>query len=177
MSNPHNFTAEDAEATATVDQLAAVVDTSVGGYQVLGILAHIVSQTRSFKSSKFHEYVSRNGLFPLIQEIEKINGKPEDPKEALMALHPQVSDADMMVIRVIVFKTIEACCIGFISKQSTTKDTFPDVLKHVLRTMVDTGHYWSVVKHAMAIFVIECDDKRIERTFFEQKMLELVTSS
>jgi hypothetical protein len=176
MSNPHNFTAEAAEETATVDPLEAVVATSVGGYQVLGILVHVVSQTHSFESSqKIHAYVSINGLFPLIQEIEKINGKPEDPKEALMALHPQVSDANMKVVRAIVLKTIEAGCFGFISKQSK-KDTFPDVFNYFLR-MIVMGYYWFVVKHAMAEFVIECDDKTVNRTFFEQKMLELVKSS
>jgi predicted thioredoxin/glutaredoxin len=164
MSNPQIFTAEAAEAVAS----------SVGGYQALGIFLHVVSQCT--KNPKFHEYVSKKGLLPLMEQIDVIRRKDEDPKEALMALHLQVSDADMIVIRAIVFKTIEACCIGFISKQ-LEKNTFPDVLTYVLRTMVDTGHYWSVVQHSMAEFVIKCDDKPIKCTFFEQKMLELVTSS
>jgi hypothetical protein len=62
MSNSQIFTAEASEATATVDPLA------VGDYHVLGIFLYIVSQCQCMKFLKFHEYVSKKGLLPLMEK-------------------------------------------------------------------------------------------------------------
>jgi hypothetical protein len=142
--------------------------------QQLEIFFQVYVQTNSFKRfPKIDAYVSSNGLLPFLEKIEQIRTVIDSPTEALKAL--QVSESDMGIVKAIVFKTIEVACIGLVSKSNQKLD-FERAFNHILET-IEAGHYWSVVAHSMAEFVIECDDATVKRTFFEQKMLELVTPS
>lgn len=142
--------------------------------QQLEIFFQVYVQTNSFKRfSKIDAYVSSNGLLPFLEKIEQIRTIIDSPTEALKTL--QVSESDMGIVQAIVFKTIEAACIGLVSKSNQKLD-FERAFNHILET-IEAGHYWSVVAHSMADFVIECDDATVKRTFFEQKMLEFVTPS
>jgi len=139
--------------------------------QQLEIFFQVCVQTNLFANfPKINAYVSRNGLLPFLEKIKKIGAATDSPTEALKAL--EVSEPEMSIVQAIVFKTIEAACIGLVSKSNQKLD-FERAFNHILET-IEAGHYWSVVAHSMADFVIECDDATVKRTFFEQKMMELV---
>lgn len=139
--------------------------------QQLEIFFQVCVQTNSFKKfPKIEAYVSRNGLLPFLEKIEQIGTVIGFPTEALKAL--EVSEPEMGIVQAIVFKTIEAACLGLVSR-SNQKLNFERAFNHILET-IEAGHYWSVVAHSMTEFVIECDDTTVKRTFFEQKMLELI---
>ena len=142
--------------------------------QQLEIFFQVYIQTNSFKRfPKIDAYVSSNGLLSFLEKIKKIGADTDSPTEALKAL--EVSEPEMGIVQAIVFKTIESACIGLVSKSNQKLD-FERAFNHILET-IEAEHYWSVVAHSMAEFVIECDDATVKRTFFEQKMLELVTPS
>jgi len=97
--------------------------------------------------------------------LERIKGKN---LEECMAL--EISKDEMDLIEAIVLQTIEAACLGLISKSKGSLN-MNGALIHI-KSEIEVGYYWSVVAHSMAEFSLECDDKPVYRTFFEQKMLE-----
>jgi hypothetical protein len=135
--------------------------------QQLEIFFQVCVQTNLFVDfPEILAYVSSNGLLPLLEKIKKIGVNTESPTEQLKSL--QVSEPEMEIVQAIVFNTIEAACLGLISK-SKQKSDLKKVLSYILET-IEAGHYWTVVSHSMAEFAVK-------HTFFEQKMLELVTPS
>jgi hypothetical protein len=139
--------------------------------QQLEIFFQVCAQTESFqKFPQIYKYICNNELLPLLETIEKIRTDPSDPTEALKTL--QIPEAQIEIVKNIVFKTVEAACLGLISK-SKQKPEFEKALNYIIG-IIEAGNYWSVVAHSMAEFEIQCDDKTVNRTFFEQKMLELV---
>ena len=82
----------------------------------------------------------------------------------------EISNDELDFIEAIVLQTIEAACLGFISKSKGDLN-IDGALAHI-KGELEAGYYWSVVAHSMAEFSVECDDKTVYRTFFEQKMLE-----
>ena len=136
---------------------------------------YILSYTNVLmKFPKFHDYALQKGLSKLMEQIGPILKNPDDPTEALMAL--QISDAELIVVTAIVLKMIEASCLGFISKQSNP-EPLPIIRKYVLRMINLRGWYESVVIDSLTEFGLEFDDKTVNQTFFEQKLLELMPSS
>jgi hypothetical protein len=135
--------------------------------QQLEIFFQVCVQTNLFDDfPEIFAYVSSNGLLPLLEKIEKIGVNTDSHTEQLKSL--QVSEPEMVIVEAIVFKTIEAARLSLISKSKQKPDP-EQVLSDILET-IEAGHYWSVVAHSMAEFAVK-------RTFFEQKMLELVTPS
>lgn len=135
--------------------------------QKLEIFFQVCVQTNLFVDfPEILAYVSSNGLLPLLEKIKKIGVNTESPTEALKSL--QVSEPEMEIVQAIVFNTIEAACLGLISKSKQKPDP-EQVLSYILET-IEARHYWSVVAHSIAEFAVK-------RTFFEQKMLELVKPS
>jgi hypothetical protein len=142
--------------------------------QQLEIFFQVCVQTNSFANfPKINAYVSRNGLLSFLEKIKKIGADTDSPTEALKAL--EVSEPEMDIVQAIVFTTIKAACLGLVSKSNQKLD-FERAFNHILER-IEAEHYWSVVEDSMAEFVIECDDATVKRTFFEQKMIELVTPS
>lgn len=74
----------------------------------------------------------------------------------------------MVIVEAIVFKTIEAACLELISKSKQKSD--PEKVFSYILEKIEAAHFWAVVAHSMA-------EISVKRTFFEQKMLELVTLS
>ena len=97
--------------------------------------------------------------------LERIKGKN---LEECMAL--EISKDEMDLIEAIVLQTIEAACLGIISKSKGALN-IDGAFSHI-NGEIEAGYYWSVVAHSMAEFTIQFDDKTVDRTFFEQKMLE-----
>jgi hypothetical protein len=161
MSSASTITAEAAEALAPI--------------KIRLLFFYIMSYTNVLmKFPKFRDYALQKGLSKLMEQIGLILKNPDDPTEALRAL--QISEAELNVVTAIVLKMIEASCLGFISKQSNP-EPLSIIHKYVLRMINLRGWYESVVIDSLTEFVIEFDDKTVNRTFFEQKMLELMPSS
>jgi len=97
--------------------------------------------------------------------LERIKGKN---LEECMGL--EISKDEIDLIEAIVLQTIEAACLGLISKSKGSLN-MNGALIHI-KSEIEVGYYWSVVAHSMAEFSLEYDDKHVYRTFFEQKMLE-----
>lgn len=97
--------------------------------------------------------------------LERIKGKN---LEECMAL--EISKDEMDLIEAIVLQTIEAACLGIISKSKGALN-IDGAFSHI-NGEIEAGYYWSVVAHSMAEFTIQFDDKTVYRTFFEQIMLK-----
>jgi hypothetical protein len=96
--------------------------------------------------------------------LERIKGKN---LEECMAL--EISKDEMVLIEAIVLLTIKAACLGLISKSKGSLN-IDDALIHI-KSEIKVGYYWSAVAHSMAEFSLECDDKTVYRTFFEQEIM------
>jgi len=145
--------------------------------QQLEIFFQVCVQTNLFEDfPKIKDYVSSNRLLPLLETIKKIGIHASDPGEVLKTL--QIPEAQMEIVKQMVLKTVEASCLGLIckSKQKPDDSINEKAIIHIIRE-IEAGYYWSVVAHSMAQFEIQCDEVTVKRTFFEQKMLELVTFS
>jgi hypothetical protein len=96
--------------------------------------------------------------------LERIKGKN---LEECMAL--EISKDEMDLIEAIVLQTIEAACLGLISKSKGSLN-IDEALTHI-KGEIEVGYYWSVVAHSMAEVKIVCDDRTVYRTFFEQEIM------
>jgi hypothetical protein len=126
---------------------------------------------RNFRNYSYHAkpelLVTLTSRYPKLKLfLKRIEGKN---LEECMAL--EISNDEMDFIEAIVCKTIEAACLGIISKSKGAALNIDGVLARI-KGELEAGYYWSVVAHSMADFSMEFDNNTVYRTFFEQKMLE-----
>ncbi len=167
--------AEPAAAYAKIEEEAESA-TKIEKVKILKIFLEVCETTnflqgvRNFRNYGYDAkpgilvaWTSRNKNLPLF--LEKIKGKTI---EECMAI--EISEDVMNLIEEIVLRTIEAACLGLISKSKGSLN-MDGALSHI-KGDIEVGYYWSVVAHSMAEFTIVCGDKTVYQTFFEQKMLE-----
>jgi len=146
---------EKAEAKATAKQLNLF-------FQICGTTNYLEG-VRNAKPGLLQSLASKHAN--LLTFLERIKGKN---LEECMAL--EISKDEMGLIEAIVLQTIEAACLGLISKSKGALN-IDGALTHI-KGEIEAGYYWSVVAHSMAEFSIQFDDKTVDRTFFEQIMLK-----
>ena len=167
---------KEAEPTLAAEAAEAAEAAAKSKTQRLHLFFQICGTTNYFqgvRNFRNYGYDAKPGLLQSLTSkhphlptfLERIKGKN---LEECMPL--EISKDEMDLIEAIVLRTIEAACLGLISKSKGSLK-IDEALTHI-RGEIEVGYYWSIVAHSIAEVKIMCGEETIYRTFFEQEMMK-----